>query len=342
MKIRALFFLLALSSPLLAADKTDVPKNVILLISDGAGVAHYTAAKYFRGADFNIGRMTLVALSTTNCADRTVTDSSAAASALATGVKVPYEAMSLEANGNAPVTALEVAEKAGKRTGLVTTSYFYDATPGAFAAHVKDRHVFPPIIDQMLKSGVDLIIGTDGGAMTKKEVSVPELAAQNGYTFVIDSAALANAKPGKLLAVFPEQENDLDVPGLPLAEMARIALQRLRGSDKGFFVMIEHEGTDSSSHANSRPDLQKALISFDETVGVALDFAKADGNTLVIVTSDHETGGMRLSESKTGKLRLEFSTIEHTASAVPLFAFGKGVGELTPGMSDDTDVGKTL
>jgi len=322
------------------------PKNIILFISDGAGPAHYTAMKNARLEEFNVGRMTVVGLATTRCADRNVTDSAAAATALATGFKTKYEMVGMDPSGNPLETVLELAEKRGKATGVVTTAKFFDATPAAFTAHAKHRGEHAEIIAHQIRSGAELIIGSGAKALADETTNlthVPAAAKAQGYTYVTTRAELdaaANAK--KVFAAFPEQTRDMDYPEAPLPHLTRFALERLKREAKGFFLMVEHEGTDSSSHQNNIPDVNAALTSFDTAVGIALDFAAASKDTLVVVTSDHETGGMRVTETKQlGRFRIEWSTTDHTAVAVPVFAFGPGSGGFA-GFYDNTDVGKKL
>lgn len=333
-----------LATLLLAATAAQPPKNVILLIADGAGTGHFTIAKNLRAENYRIGTMPVVGLHTTSCADRAVTDSAAGASAFATGFKTNYEMVSVDPKTLAPQpTVLELAEKRGKATGLVTTANFWDATPAAFAAHVKHRGEALEIARQMTAAGIEVIAGT--GLQRFGAEGIPpfaDFAASVKYTGITTRGALDAAKGSRLLAVFPSQERDLDVPEAPLPVLAKWAIDQLDDDPDGFFLMIEHEGTDSASHQNHHSDLRKALTSFDEAVGVALDFARKRGDTLVVVTSDHETGGMRISETKTtSRWRIEWSTGDHTATAVPVFAYGPGSAAFA-GFQDNTDVGKKL
>ena len=320
------------------------PKNVILLIGDGFGIGHLTLTKNVRKDAFRIGTMPVVGLFTTNCADRAVTDSAAGATALATGSKTNYEMVSLDPKTLAPLpTVLERAEGVGKATGLVTTTYFWDATPSAFAAHAKHRHD-PGIDAQILSSGVDIVAGTglDKFGTQENPVPVDRLASTHGFILITEPKQLAVARGPKLLACFPSQVRDVDTPGAELPVLTRWALERLSADPDGFFLMVEHEGVDGSSHQNQIEDLRKVVTSFDEAVGVALDFAKKRGDTLVVVTSDHETGGMRVSETKMRSLfRVEWSTTDHTGEAVAVFAYGPGAA-VFGGFQDNTDVGKKL
>lgn len=323
--------------------QTAAPKNVILFIADGAGPAHYTALKTNRAEKFQIGRMPVMGMNTTRCLDRAVTDSAASASAIATGSKVKYEAVSVDPEGKALTTVLEVAERAGKATGLVTTAYFYDASTAAFAAHVPHRDQYAEIVSQMLRSGAEVIAGTGIKPVGEGELAaVPDLAKEHGYTVVTTRAALdAATEAPRVLAVFPKQTRDVDFADAPLPLLTRWAIDRLKGDPQGFFLMVEHEGIDSASHQNFLPDVTKSLESFDNAVGIALDFAAAAGDTLVVVTSDHETGALRVSETKAARFRLEWASTDHTGVAVPVFAFGPGSAQFA-GFRDNTDTGKSL
>lgn len=333
---------LTIAAVLFATATTPQPKNVILLIADGMGLAHITAAKQFRGDDFRIGTMPVVALVTNPSTDRYVTDSAAGATALATGRKTNYEMVSLDPVTGAPLeTVLEVAEKAGKVTGLVTTADFWDATPAAFAAHAPNRND-ASIMDQMVRSGVEVLAGTGLEKFgTEGRPSFEEFASKAGYTAIDTRAELDAARGPRLLASFAGPDRDLDAAEAPLPVLAQWAIDRLSGNSKGFFLMIEQEGTDSASHQNHSIDLGSALVSFDQAVGVALDFAAKRGDTLVLVTSDHETGGLRVSETRKARFRLEWSTTDHTATMVPLFAFGPGSAAFA-GVQDNTDVGRKV
>lgn len=327
--------------PALAAAR---PRNIILFIADGAGPSHYTALSFQRGAKFRIGSMPVVGLATTPAANRAVTDSAAGATALATGHKGNYEAISIDEKGAPLPTVLERAERSGMATGIVTTAAFYDATPASFAAHAGHRDEFSTIVQQMLRSGAEVILG--GGLQRFGRANVlPALdvaAKDTGYTVVTTPADVPAAAGSKLLGVFPSQLRDVDFAGARLAQLTQWALERLRSDPDGFFLMVEHEGTDSSSHQNNSSDALASLESFDDAVGAALDFAAAKGDTLVVVTSDHETGSLRITQTEQKlRWRMEWATTSHTASVVPVFAYGPG-SEAFGGFMDNTDIGRKL
>lgn len=325
-----------------AATTPATPKNIILLVSDGSGPAQFTTAAQIRGDQFRIGRMPVIGLHTTPCADRAVTDSAAAATTFATGFKTNYEWLSADPKTAEPLeTVVERAEKTGKATGLVTTSYFWDATPAAFAAHAKYRRE-PGVREQMMQHGIELIAGTGLATFGKDGVpSFEEFAKTYGYTAISTREQFDAAKGDRLVISFPSQDLDADPKEARLAELAQFAIDHLKDDPDGFFLLVEHEGTDSASHQNNQPALRAALTSFDEAVGVALDFASKRNDTLVLVTGDHETGGMRISETASRRFRVEYSTTDHTGTVVPIFAYGPGSAQFGV-FQDNTDIGKKL
>ncbi|PYQ27974.1 MAG: hypothetical protein DMF56_17675 [Acidobacteria bacterium] len=325
------------------ARTTPRPKNVILVVGDGMGPAHVTAARWLLGDKLQLLRMPQAAFMSTYCADEAVTDSGAAASAFATGEKANYHAISVAPDGTPRTTVVEVAHANGKATGLVTTTDFWDATPAAFAAHAKERYEeAASIAKQMVASGTDVIIG--GGIDERGTAPLPtpdELKAAN-RVMAKGLAELQATTAPRVLGVMQRQDDDLEDPAAPLAVLAKWTIDKLSKDPDGFFLLIEEEGIDSSSHSNRTDNLRKALAQYDAALGVALDFASAHGDTLVIAVGDHETGGLRIFQTRDKhRWRIEWSSVEHTGTSIPLFAFGPGA-ETFHGYIDNTDVGKAL
>ena len=319
------------------------PKSIIFLIADGAGAAHFTVARMVRGNSFQVGRMTTTGLvATSPVVDSRVTDSAAAATAYATGHLTKYRAVGVDADGQPRQTLLEIAEKLGKSTGLVTTTNFFDATPAAFAAHTPSRYEAELIVRQMLSSGAEVIIG---GGLARFGVegrpAIEDVASSTGYTLARTADQLRTATGDRLLGVFATQKFEGDFPEARLPELARIALDRVARDADGFFLMIEHEGTDGASHNKETEPFIRSMVSFDEAVGVALDYAATRNDVLVVVTGDHETGGLQIHGEKEQELRLAWATGSHTGEAVPVFSIGPGAGSLTGFMSGD-ELGRRL
>lgn len=338
--MRRLGLLLFLATAVCASPK---PKNVILVIGDGMGAGQVTAARWILGDKLQFLRMPATAFMSTHCADEAVTDSAAAASAFATGEKTNYHAVSVDANGQPRPTVVEVAHAAGKATGLVTTTDFWDATPAVFVAHAKERYLeAPSIARQVVASGADVVIGGGIDGLGKNNLPTLEELNKSDRAVVVSLAELRASNAARVLGVMKDLDDDLEDPSAPLADLAQWAIEKLSRDPDGFFLMIENEGIDSSSHSNNAEHVRQAIQQYDAALKVALDFAAASGNTLVIATGDHETGGLRIFQGRDKhRWRMEWSTVEHTGTSIPLFAFGPG-SEIFHGYIDNTDVGKAL
>lgn len=319
------------------------PRSIIFLIADGAGTAHFTVARMLRGADFQTGRLPYTGLVVTSPLDDSiVTDSASAATAFATGVRVRYTALSMDASGTPLPTALQAAEKLSKSTGLITTANFWDATAAAFTAHAPTRYETDSIVGQMLKSGTEIIAG-GGLARFGKEgrPTIDDLAGAAGYALVRTAAELKSVTADRVLAVFDTQPQEIDFPEVRLPVLTQWALDRLSTDPEGFFLMVEQEGTDGASHANHTQKFIDSMISFDEAVGIALDFAAARNDVLVLVASDHECGGLQIHREKGTEMELVWATKSHTGEAVPVFAYGPGAEQFV-GLMNGEDLGRKL
>lgn len=318
------------------------PKSVILVVGDGMGIAHFTAARHLYGAAFAPESMPVTALIDTRSASAHTTDSAAAATALATGIRTTNRYVGVDPQGRPARSALDAAEQSGMATGLVTTANFFDATPAAFAAHETDRYNVRSIVPQMLAKNIEVIAG--GGRAKFGADGVPaltEYAALHDYSLIRSREELSSVSGDRLLAVFETEGDESDFPTVPLPVLARWALEKVSPSRDGFFLLLEHEGTDGTSHQNLTDRFLANLRSFNETIAVALEYASTRPDVLVLVTGDHETGGLQLLPEKAGPLELKWTTTGHTGEAVPLFATGRGA-ERFAGFMDNSEVGRLL
>jgi alkaline phosphatase len=317
------------------------PRGIVLVVGDGMGSAHHTLARVVRGSEYRTGQLPNTGLVATHASDTLVTGSAASATAYATGVKTNHGYVGVDPAGAPQPTVLEVAEQRGLATGLVTTAIFGDATPAAFAAHSTDRSNLALITRQMLASGADILASTGlerfgrGGAP-----SLEQFATGSGYEVVQSGAGVRHAGDGPVLAVLPSGELDSESPEMPLDELALWALERLSADPDGFFLLVEHEGTDTASHRHETAALEKSLVALDETVGAVTDFARRRGGILVIVVGDHETGGLQVGGTWDAPEAIWRDTY-HSGEAVPIFSEGPG-SEAFTGFLDNTDVGRAL
>ena len=290
-------------------------KNVIILIGDGMGPSQFAAAWYFSNRVLNkdlhmsaLMKKGRTAYLMNDTADAMVTESAAAAGQIATGERMTAGAISMAVDGITPVkTIMEMAKAKKMATGLVTTSGITDATPAAFAAHLAKRSDEASAAEQELSLGVDVLMGgrkqfflpESAGGKRKDNRNLLEEARVAGYAVVETSGEMAAAPAGKLLGLFNmgnmSYEIDRATTAEPsLAEMTGKALQTLSGNRNGFFVMIEGGRIDHAAHLNDAPSTIRDTLAFDDAVGVAMAFVKKNPATLLIVTADHETGGMAL------------------------------------------------
>jgi alkaline phosphatase len=312
-------------------------RNVIVLQGDGMGTAQRDLIRLVTkgnrpGRELVMNKLDHAGLVHTDPADpkEAVTDSAAAATAFATGVKTFNGAVGVNRNGRAVRTLLEDARRAGKATGLVTTSQVTDATPAAYASHVTDRGEQSEIARQYLvRSKPDVILGggedfwypagtpgaypdhppTDPSEASKgTEGNLVERAKSLGYRYVTNAAQLRRTRARKVLGLFANEEmfehreeghGDLYDPVVPLRTMASKAIDLLSRDRQGFFVLIEEEGIDEMAHENNAGLMIKAGAALDAAVKVAVRFARRHPGTLIVVQGDHETGGLTIENPDT-------------------------------------------
>lgn len=318
------------------------PKNVILMIGDGMGLTQISAAAQDQSSALNLERASYVGLSKTSSSKQEITDSAAGATAFAIGEKTFNGAIGVDADGVSKVTILEMLAAKGHATGLIATSTITHATPASFFAHVDSRQKYYEIAEQMVNAPVSLFIGggkkhfynrTDQNVGPADERNLIDEMTAIGVTFADDVAALESID-GRA-AIFTAESHPKPVAkgrGDMLAKSIAPAVAFLqKQSDTGFFLMIEGSQIDWGGHENNYKYAMSELIDFDNALAEVLKFAEQDGNTLVVVTADHETGGLSLpktdvDEGQDGYVKASehFSTNGHTSTMVPVFAFGKG------------------
>lgn len=323
----------------------DMPKNTILFIGDGMGFEQVNAAGMYLNGQPNVLGFEFFSYGgqvKTHSANSKVTDSAAAGTALATGVKVKNGVISLAIPGSGKKlpTMLEHFKSTGKKVGLVSTAHITHATPASFGAHNKSRNNYKDIAkDYLNNSKPDLLLG---GA---KHVSKQQ-AEEAGYTVVTNRTELMNhdTKSGKFLwGQFGKNHMPYEAGGtgeLPhLSEMTQTAIKALENNDKGFFLMVEGGRIDHAGHANNLKENIFETLEFAKAVQVAADWAAKRGDTLIVVTADHETGGMKVVKNNgKGKLpEVTWSSKGHTGANVPLFATGKNANRFR-GVIDNTDI----
>ncbi|MDD2488098.1 MAG: alkaline phosphatase [Bacteroidales bacterium] len=349
-RIRIKAFLLILLFPLFSFSQ---PKNVILLIGDGMGLSQAYGAYTANKGQLNMFTMPITGFSKTYCADRFNTDSGAGATALAIGHKANYESIGLDSLWMPHPSLIKLAKKKGLSTSIITTCDLTHATPASFVANVRNRKMNEEIALSYLNGDVDIFIG--GGLKNfiskyrKDKFSLTDSLNARGYKvlYKLDELNFLQTKnqgnnliAGLLYDEHPplaKERNDM------LCKSLTKTLSLLSNNDKGFFIMLEGSQIDFEAHLNRFDNMVEEILDFDKAVGIAIEYAKKDKNTLVIVIADHETGGLTINggDFKKGEVNDKWTSLNHTGVMVPIYAFGVGAENFS-GVMENTDVFKKI
>lgn len=331
----------------LAAVEAQEVKNIIFLIGDGMGLASASmmqlennyAPTIFDSADN-------IALQKTYSLDNRVTDSAASGTALATGFKTNNTMLGQLPDGTNPESLMELASDKGKATGIVVTTYLQHATPGAFYAHVPSRHEYATISEQLLASDIDIAIG--GGMAFFKErynnhKKATKAITESGFTLV--ESLDADMSGERILALLADKEIENHTGYL--AKATAMAIEHLDNNDNGFVLMVEGSLIDGMGHGNDAKGQQGEMRDFMKAIEVAVAYAREHTDTLVVVTADHETGGLAIISgnadfnlSEQG-VEYKWATGGHSGVMVPIYLYGTGA-ELINGVMENADLGKRL
>lgn len=338
---------------ILQVNASSVPKNIIILIGDGMG-PNYVSASVLSLQNDPYRRFNISGFSVTAAADKLVTDSAAGATALATGYRVNNLAVSVHPDTNEHLfTLFDLAERYNKSTGIIVTSSVTHATPAAFVAHVKNRREEIEIAQQLSERNIDVVIGGGTKFFTPRSLGGDRIdnlnlvnkIVDNGFSYYDSFQMLSTSQPtNKFYALFatdgllPAAEREYS-----LGDLTSIAINYLNNQPDGFILMIEGSQVDWGGHANNQQYLLNEMKDFNDAINAALDFADENGETLVLVTADHETGGMSIVDGNLdgSNLKLRFNTGHHTAEMVPVFAKGPGAEQFS-GVNDNYIIGRKL
>ena len=320
-------------------------KNIIVMIGDGMGLEQVSCGWVLNGGHLNLDNFIYTGLSRTYATDRLVTDSCAGGSALATGVKTRYYYMGVDPDGNPVQSALHRAQEKGMKTGVAVTCRINDATPLDFVGHSLDRDDEEVNAAQYVGSDVDFLTGggirfwqnrTDGRDLVQEMVA-------KGYTFVDNREDLNKVHEGRVLGLFAPLEMEPALDRGPVLEDSTMKAIELLDNKKGFFLMVEGSSIDDWCHRQKVGYMAEELFDFDRTIGKVLKWAEQDGQTLVIVTADHATGGLTLIDGslENRTVKVHFSTKGHNGILVPVFAYGPHAEAFT-GVHENDEIGQIV
>lgn len=321
-------------------------KNVILLIGDGMGLEHLEAVKAYYGLE-SLNMETLTGYhgeATTNSLNSDITDSSAASTALSCGQKTNNKSVA-RLEGEDLENMAEYVTKYNMDMGIVVTEGITGGTPASFASHAYDRSNDTNIFNGYMTSGVDLFISQyDETLLNERRMTA---IGDAGYTYLSHQDQLTESayNHDKIFATVDEFNGYEEVGGADLAGATTFAMNYLKQrTANGFFLMVESSHIDKHCHKGDFQEMAEELVAFDLAIKAAIEWAKADGNTMVIVTADHETGGLVYdSEADLSDPSAMFKTKEHSATNVGVFIYGLNPDDLKDvTVIDNTDICKII
>ena len=337
------------TEPYPAASKSEI-HNIIFCIGDGMGLGQISLARLqAAGPDgkLHMERMPVTGMVRTHSADALVTDSAAAATALSCGIKTHNRVIGQDALMNPYQTILEACQEKGMRTGLVATSRITHATPASFGAHVRSRKMEAEIAEQLIANRVHILFGggrdyfisqSIEGSKREDAIDLLTKARGQGYQYVETAEELAEVQGDYVLGLFQMGELTTRDPEPSLVDMTRKAIELLSVDDKGFFLMVEGSQIDTGGHRNDAETLIRQTLIFDLAIKEAMDFAQKNRHTLVVVTADHETGGLMILKGPESKgWGLNWATKSHSAMPVPIYGYGPGAEKFS-GTLDNTKI----
>jgi len=321
------------------------PRNIILMVGDGMGITQITAGLYENNNQLNLERCKVIGLHKPYAGNDLVTDSAAAATSFACGVKTYNGAIGVDMDTMPVKTILEYAEDNELATGLVATSTIIHATPASFVAHQPKRKMYEEIAADFLKTDVDFWVGGgkkyfDRRADKKNLLNTLKLKGYNVGTYLEGDLPTSVSQDKNYAYLTSDSDPLTKAAGRDyLVPATKLSMNFLENRGKGFFLMIEGSQIDWGGHANDSDYIISEMLEFDEAIGEVLDFAEKDGETLVIITADHETGGYPINKgSKMGEITTgTFTSDYHTADLIPVFAYGPGA-EAFAGFYENTAI----
>ena len=307
------------------AQQTDSPLNIILMIGDGMGLSQISAGMYANNNQTVLEDFPVIGLSKTHSKNNLVTDSAAGGTAMACGEKIYNYVLGINSKNEKLESVLEICEDNGYNTGLIANSSIVHATPASFYANVDSRKKYEEIAVQLSESDVDYFIVGGKKHFNERKDSRDLIKEMNTVDVVKSFRAYKKAEAKRIGLFTYDDEPPSIIEGREplLADYLTATLEKLDSREEPFFLMVEGSQIDWGGHANDIDYITSEFIEFNNTIEVAMNYAKNDSNTLVIVTADHETGGLAIPRGKLKNYQMVtgFNTIEHSATLVPVFSY---------------------
>jgi alkaline phosphatase len=318
------------------------PKNVILIIGDGMGLAQLYSGYTANRGQLNIFNIPNIGFSVTNSTDSYITDSAAGATAMATGRKTKNRFVGVDSLSKPLMPITVYLKQKGYATAIISNGDITDATPASFYAHQPERSWSEAIAKDFLSQKSDILMGAGINAFKnrKDNENILDVLKNEGYTVSEDVNEIDRLKGDKFIVI--DQSAGLSKNngrGNFLSAALKKSIETFQRAERPFFVMLEGAQIDHGGHANNLDYVVEEVIDLDKVVGEAMKYVDQNGETLLVITADHETGGLTLTggDIAQGSVMGNFSTTDHTGVMVPVFAYGKG-SALFRGVYSNTEI----
>ena len=309
------------------------------MIGDGMGLSQISSGMYANDNSTALEQFDYIGLSKTASFDKLITDSAASGTAMATGIKTNNKVLGISPDNINQKSILEICKEKGYKTALIATSSIVHATPASFYAKENSRYNYENIALQLRNDNIDIIVGGGSKYFTTRKDKRNLINEMSRYEFVKSVDELEKSISTKIgyFTYFGEPPSILNGRPANLDLITRTILNKLSLNKSPFIIVIEGSQIDWGGHDNDSKMVISEFIDFDSAIKEALEFAKNDGNTLVVVTADHETGGMSLNGGEINNVNIKFNTKSHTGTMVPVFSFGPS-SETFRGIYENTQI----
>jgi len=309
------------------------------MIGDGMGLSQISSGMYANDNSTALEKFDYIGLSKTASFDKLITDSAASGTAMATGIKTNNKVLGISPDNIHQKSILEICKEKGYKTALIATSSIVHATPASFYAKENSRYNYENIALQLRNHNIDIIVGGGSKYFTTRKDKRNLINEMSEYEFVksVDELEKSISTKIRYFTYFGEPPSILNGRPANLDLITKTIINKLSLNKSPFIVVIEGSQIDWGGHDNDSKMVLSEFIDFDSAIKEALEFAKNDGNTLVVVTADHETGGMSLNGGEINNVNIKFNTKSHTGTMVPVFSFGPS-SETFSGIYENTQI----
>ncbi|MDC0928283.1 alkaline phosphatase [Flavobacteriaceae bacterium] len=338
---RYLMFVMVLLSPLYSFNQEPKLPNIIMMIGDGMGLSQISSGMYSNNNYTSLERSHHIGLIKTHSLDDLVTDSAASGTAMSSGVKTYNRVVGLDKNFSPVNSILEISRDKGYMTAIIATSTIVHATPASYYSKVKSRYDYEEIASQLSKSNINFFVGGGEKYFNDRRDKRNLMNEMDDYLFAnsLENFIKINSNKIGFLTDYDEPIGKHEGRKPSLEDIVQATVQKLSSFNKPFFLLVEGSQIDWGGHDNDSEHMISEMLEFDRTVGKVFNFADKDKNTIVVITADHETGGLSIIDGnlEDSKVVNKYVSDSHTATMVPIFSFGP-YSSLFKGIYDNTEI----